>query len=133
MKKYVFITAVFTACLALCAAVWPQSKEVEEAPVPIHTAAVNPVKPATTKDITMVPPEEEKMESQHSELVPEEAPPIPEPEFTQAPAPSQAVTDSQPNSTVYVPGFGWLESQGEGTVTYAEDMYENGNKVGIMG
>ena len=34
---------------------------------------------------------------------------------------------------VYVPGFGWIESQGEGTVTYDENMYENGNKVGIMG
>lgn len=34
---------------------------------------------------------------------------------------------------VYVPGFGWLESQGEGTVIYAEDVYENGNKAGIMG
>ena len=34
---------------------------------------------------------------------------------------------------VYVPGFGWFESQGEGTVTYDENMHENGNKVGIMG
>lgn len=33
---------------------------------------------------------------------------------------------------VYVPGFGWIESQGEGTVTYDEIMRENGNKVGIM-
>lgn len=34
---------------------------------------------------------------------------------------------------VYVPGFGWLECQGEGTVIYADMMYENGNKVGSMG
>jgi hypothetical protein len=34
---------------------------------------------------------------------------------------------------VYVPGFGLIESQGEGTVTYNEGMRENGNKVGIMG
>ena len=34
---------------------------------------------------------------------------------------------------VYVPGFGWLESQGEGTVIHDETMHENGNKVGIMG
>ncbi len=33
---------------------------------------------------------------------------------------------------VYVPGFGWLESQGEGTVIYDDMMYENGNKVGSM-
>ena len=34
---------------------------------------------------------------------------------------------------VYVPGFGWIESQGPNQVTYAADMYENGNKIGIMG
>ena len=33
---------------------------------------------------------------------------------------------------VYVPGFGSLESQGPNHVEYAEDMYENGNKIGIM-
>lgn len=32
MKKYVLITAVFTACLALCAAVWPQSKAAVKHP-----------------------------------------------------------------------------------------------------
>ena len=34
---------------------------------------------------------------------------------------------------VYVEGFGWIESQGPNHVEYAEDMYENGNKIGIMG
>lgn len=34
---------------------------------------------------------------------------------------------------VYVPGFGWIESQGPNHAEYAEDMYENGNKIGIMG
>lgn len=34
---------------------------------------------------------------------------------------------------VYVPGFGWIENQGSNQATYAEDMYENGNKIGIMG
>jgi len=32
----------------------------------------------------------------------------------------------------YLPGFGYIESSGEGTATVNEDMYENGNKVGIM-
>mgnify|MGYP000980892549 FL=1 len=32
----------------------------------------------------------------------------------------------------YLPGFGYIESSGEGTVTVNEDMYENGNKVGVM-
>ena len=33
---------------------------------------------------------------------------------------------------VYVEGFGWIESQGPNHAEYAEDMYENGNKIGIM-
>ena len=36
-------------------------------------------------------------------------------------------------TTDYVPGFGWLEGQGPNHVEYAEDIYENGNKIGIMG
>ena len=34
---------------------------------------------------------------------------------------------------IYVPGFGWVENQGGGgSGTTADDMYENGNKIGIM-
>lgn len=33
---------------------------------------------------------------------------------------------------IYVPGFGWIDEIGEGQGTVAEDMYENGNKIGIM-
>ena len=32
----------------------------------------------------------------------------------------------------YLPGFGYIESSGEGTVTHDDSIYENGNKVGIM-
>ena len=28
--------------------------------------------------------------------------------------------------------FGWIDEIGEGQGTVAEDMYENGNKIGIM-
>ena len=41
--------------------------------------------------------------------------------------------DNELADMVYVPGFGWIESQGPNHVEYAEDMYENGNKIGIMG
>ena len=34
---------------------------------------------------------------------------------------------------VYVPGFGWIQSEGPNHVEYAEDMYENGNKIGYFG
>lgn len=33
---------------------------------------------------------------------------------------------------IYAPGFGWIDDVGEGQGSVVEDMYENGNKVGIM-
>lgn len=41
MKKRI-VTAVITACLTLCAAVWPQpdTREERPAPIPTHAAAV---------------------------------------------------------------------------------------------
>ncbi|MGI6270459.1 MAG: DUF6550 family protein [Candidatus Howiella sp.] len=66
-----------------------------------------------------------------------EVQPTPEPESTPEPTPEpfQAQTPATPPSgdMVYVEGFGWIENQGPNHVEYAEDMYENGNKVGIMG
>lgn len=48
------------------------------------------------------------------------------------PAPgSKAVINGKPS--VWVPAFGWIEENGSGNVgTVAEDMYENGNKIGSM-
>lgn len=64
-----------------------------------------------------------------------EAPPSYEPEQTEVkPQPTEPAggsTDS--NGKVYVPGFGYIESQGEGTVIQDDSIYENGNQVGIMG
>jgi hypothetical protein len=34
---------------------------------------------------------------------------------------------------VWVPGFGYVQHSGENIVTYAEDMYESGVKIGIIG
>lgn len=82
----------------------------------------------------------------------EEAAPAPEPAATQTPIPSEGhappeqsatppqelesaptLPDTPPENMVYVSGFGWIENQGPNHVEYAEDMYENGNKIGIMG
>lgn len=64
-----------------------------------------------------------------------ETPPTYEPEQTEVkPQPTEPAggsTDS--NGKVYVPGFGYIESQGEGTVIQDDSIYENGNQVGIMG
>ena len=74
-----------------------------------------------------------------------EQPSSPDPEPTtenqaesapEPPAPLGPETETSGDNSadmVYVPGFGWIESQGPNQATYAEDMYENGNKIGIMG
>lgn len=68
-----------------------------------------------------------------------ETPPVPveheevitPPETTPAAGEPQA-GDTQ-DGQIYVPGFGWVENQGGGgSGTTADDMYENGNKIGIM-
>lgn len=41
-------------------------------------------------------------------------------------------TGDTKDGMVYVEGFGWLPDEGAGSGTYAGDMYENGNKIGIM-
>ena len=41
MKNRITIAAVFTACLALCAAVWPQAETVGGTPAPPQSPAVS--------------------------------------------------------------------------------------------
>ena len=45
MKKRIIVTAAITACLALCAAVWPQAETVEKTPAPSETTAVTTPRP----------------------------------------------------------------------------------------
>ena len=121
-----------------------QKQEMEEC----HQALIEVPKMPEMKEV--ITPEEEKSEATLQELV-EEADIVPEPSPAQAPpeselqAPSEQnatpqqepepapAPDSEPDNMVYVPGFGWIESQGPNHAEYAEDMYENGNKIGIMG
>lgn len=157
MKKRIIIAVAFTACLALCATVWPQTETVVETPAPPQTPAVSAPEPivAEVKLETEIdlPTEKEKsatpqMEPPHEttnepEPAPVEASAAPNtrptaesehaPEPTPAPAPAQAVTNLQPGDMVYVEGFGWLEYQGPNHCEYGADIYENGNKIGIMG
>lgn len=51
MKKRI-VTAVITACLALCAAVWPQpdTREERPAPIPTHAAAAPKADVVTTAE-----------------------------------------------------------------------------------
>lgn len=161
MKKFIMAT-VIAACIALCAAVWPQSKAVEETPVLPQSPAVC-AKEATIAELkteteTTPPAEKEKEAVLATEVLteipaePDPAPieipavpevqPAPEPKKTSEPAPEPAPDPTpeppanqptQSGDVVYVEGFGWIESQGPNRVEYAADMYENGNKIGIMG
>lgn len=48
-----------------------------------------------------------------------------------APAPDTPQGGETQNGKIYLPGFGWVTDTGANGTT-AEDMYENGNKIGIM-
>ena len=163
MKKRIIIATAFTACLALCAAVWPQTEKVEKTPAPSKTANVTTPRPTLPETEELVLPAiTEKQESgmPEAESAPEVAAkelPTPAPEIedeaetgqksapptktepapvhpTQSEsAPEPIANDNELADMVYVPGFGWIQSEGPNHVVYAEDMYENGNKIGIMG
>ena len=149
MKKRIIIAAVFTACLALCAAVWPQAETVggktPELPQTPAVSAPEPivaeVKLETEPDL---PTEKEKAATPQPEPVEElGAVPVPAPAEptsvaeipqleTELPAP-QPTIELQPGDEVYIPGFDWVPYEGPNHREYAADMYENGNKIGSMG
>jgi len=163
MKRRFIVTTAITACLALCAAVWPQTEKVEKIPAPSEKTAVTtprPTLPEAEKPVLPVVTEKKESEMPEAESAPEVATeelPIPVPEIedeaeteqeyvppTQTDSipvqPAQPEPKSAPEpiandnaDMVYVPGFGWIRSEGPNHVEYAEDMYENGNKIGIMG
>ena len=164
MKKLI-MTIVIAACLALCAAVWPQTEKVEKTPAPSEKTAVTtprPTLPEAEKTVLPVVTEKKESEMLEAESAPEVATeelPIPVPEIedeaeteqeyvppTQTDSIPVQLTQPEPKSAlepiandneladmVYVPGFGWIQSEGPNHAEYAEDMYENGNKIGIMG
>ena len=161
MKKKIMIPAAIAACIVLCATVWQQNETVKETPMPSKVPAVTDLQPilpepdelampAITEKEPAKGPDAEPIHEVSTEDLFAPAPEIeqrvePEPELpvqvdskpTTEPIskviPAQGSTELQSRDMVYVPGFGWLESQGEGTVIYDDIMYENGNKVGSMG
>lgn len=192
MKKQIIAGIAAIACIALCAAVWPRSAEVEELPAEPTTNAVNAEIEARSGEKPLIfisadtpaPETEAVSESETGETgitAEKETETMPPAESM-----SRAVSKSVPTSTepksgdrtvidgkphVWIPGFGWIVDEGVnigttvgtpgdeltgnkvgimgGTVgsngdiykqvgimgggTVAEDMYENGHKIGIMG
>ena len=155
MKKQIAIAAAITATLALWAAVSPQTAGVKETPAPSpmptvatpQTPLTEPKEPEVSLTTELEQVEENIAEPVLEETVEQPPTSAPKPtagnqdapatEPTNMPEPEPTLepeaADSSSENMVYVPGFGWLESQGPNQVTYAEDMYENGNKIGIMG
>ena len=165
MKNRIIIAATFTACLALCAAVWPQTEKVEKPPAPSETTAVTtprPTLPEAEKPVLPVVTEKKESEMPEAESDPEvtaeemstpaleiedeaeteqkSTPPTQTDPTPVQPAQPEPKTEPEPISNdneladmVYVPGFGWIQSEGPNHVEYAEDMYENGNKICAMG
>ena len=153
MKKFV-IAAMIAACIALCTAVWLHGNAVGETPVPATKTAVS-AKKATVAEIedraALAEKETETIRRQES---PQEEQPEPEtgpieiptaselpPSAEQTPAknsapeptPPQPPKELQPGDKVYVAGFGWVVYEGPNLCEDGADIYENGNKIGIMG
>ena len=154
MKKLIIVTLI-TTCVALCAAVWPHGGAAEEQPVQAAETA------ASTRKATVVEITEKnsasltEMENEISQQeASQEERPEPETESIGTPADSelqpsteqmpgknsvpeqtlsQPSKELQPGDEVYIPGFGWVPYEGGNHREYAEDMYENGNKIGTMG
>lgn len=155
MKKFVIATMI-SAGVAMCAAVWPHGNVVEETPAPAVETAVS------AKKATVVEIEAEENSASLAEMeneVPQqeafqEERPEPETESIETPADSelqlsaeqmpaknsvpeqtlsQPSKELQPGDKVYVAGFGWVEYEGPNHCEDGTDIYENGNKIGIMG
>ncbi len=91
--------------------------EVTKPPEPSQEAKTDPSKT----------PDGEKVEK----VTPTEHDKVTKPESTTSSSTPKA--GDKKDGKIYVPGFGWIEDNGGGgSGTTAEDMYENGNKIGSM-
>ena len=155
MKKFV-IAAMIAACIALCTAVWLHGNAVGETPVPATKTAVSAKKATVVETETVensaslaeteieVPQQEASQEERpEPETEPIETPvaselqlstgQVPAKNSAPEPTPPHPPEELQPGDKVYVAGFGWLEYEGPNHCEDGTDIYENGNKIGIMG
>ena len=155
MKKFVIATMI-AAGVAMCAAVWPHGNVVEETPAPAVETAVS-AKKATVVEIETEEnsaslaemenevlrqeasqeerpePETESIEMPADSGLPSSTGQTPAKNFVPESASPQPSKELQPGDKVYVVGFGWVEYEGPNHCEDGTDIYENGNKIGIMG
>lgn len=104
-----------------------KADEQDLQPDPVKTEEEKPTeKPEVKEDVDMENP---AVEPEYKE----------ETTAPQTPANPTVNTDNTPSNgqtkdgMIYIDGFGWIPNEGGGgTGIVAEDMYENGNKIGIM-
>lgn len=107
-------------------------EDTEEVPALIIETEVQTELEKGTQELQ---PEAEKTEEEKPETPPETEP---KEENEQPTEPTPPANDTPSNGDtqdgmIYIEGFGWIENEGGGgSGTVDEDMYENGNKVGIM-
>ena len=98
MKKFITAT-VIAACIALCAAVWPQSKASEETPVQPSTPAVCATEATVAElktEVETTPPTEKEKEASPQTEVPQEVPTESEPAPIEMPAAPQVQLTPEP-------------------------------------
>ena len=107
-------------------------EDTEEVPALIIETEVQTELEEGTQELQ---PEAEKTEEEKPETPPETEP---KEENEQPTEPTPPANDTPSNGDtqdgmIYIEGFGWIENEGGGgSGTVDEDMYETGNKVGIM-
>lgn len=162
MKKRRIIAGTVLAASVLCWALWGGTVKVDAVPAAAAKSAVSaPCEPQTqpTEPINKIGISEPVTESETIPVACSVASPAREtPMVVPTSTPSEEAITEQPaaipelapseestiqptadtpqaahDGMVYVPGFGWLQSEGAGEWSVSENMYENGNKIGSMG
>ena len=145
MKKHIILAGTAIAVVALCWAICGGTATVDTVPAPEAESAVSapcapqtqPSEPSSNIVITepVTQPETVPVAGSASSPEPEcpQVAPELETEETKTVQPKPTETPPAQDGMIYVPGFGYLQSEGPGEWSVSEDMYENGNKIGIMG
>lgn len=145
MKKCRIIAGTILATGALCWALWGSTAKVDTVPAAAAESAVSapcapqvqPVEAGSNIVIEEPVTKSETVPVAGSVASPAQETPTVVPTSTLAEEtiakPSTEETPQPHDDMVYVPGFGWLQSEGAGEWSVSENMYENGNKIGSMG
>ena len=118
-----------------------EEKEVVVSPQPTsEPESTETLPPQTDLPEQQLQPDPVKPEAPENPVLPEDADttdPSNPPEYKSEDTEKESTSESEPqggetkDGKVYLPGFGWVTETG-GSGSTADDMYENGNKIGEM-